>query len=77
VPRLATWSWAALGACFVIGMFGQVLELPPWIQDLSPFQHVPSYPATDLAALPLIVLVTIAVAATVIGLLGLRHRDIG
>jgi ABC-2 type transport system permease protein len=69
--------WLALAGCFVIGMFGQLLDLPPSIQDLSPFQHVPQYPATDLRVLPLMALTALAAGLTALGLAGLRHRDIG
>ena len=59
VPRASAWSWALLGVCFVIGFFGQLLGLPQWVEDLSPFQHVPQYPAATLTVLPLAVLVAI------------------
>ena len=76
-PRATVMPWAALAGCFVIGMFGQLLDLAPSIQDLSPFQHVPPYPATDLRARPLLALVAVAAGLTALGLAGLRHRDIG
>ena len=63
--------------CFVIGMFGQLLDLPTWVQDLSPFQHVPRYPAADLDSCPLVALALIAAGLTALGLAGLRRRDIG
>ena len=77
VPRASTWSWALLGLCFVIGFFGQLLGLPQWAEDLSPFQHVPQYPAAELTILPLGALAVGAAALTAIGLVGLHHRDIG
>jgi ABC-2 type transport system permease protein len=76
-PRATALSWAFLGLCFLIGMFGQLLDLATWVEQLSPFQHVPQYPATDLHVLPLAVLVAIAAGLTAIGLAGLRRRDIG
>jgi ABC-2 type transport system permease protein len=69
--------WAFLGLCFVIGMFGQLLDLPTWVQDLSPFQHVPQYPAADLRALPLVGLLAITASLVAFGLARLRRRDIG
>jgi ABC-2 type transport system permease protein len=75
-PATVAWSWAFLGVCFVIGMFGQLLDLPTWVADISPFQHVPRFPAADVEVLPLLVLVTIAAALTGLGLLGFRRRDI-
>ena len=76
-PRAATLPWAVLAVCFVIGMFGQLLDLPTWIQDISPFQHVPPYPATDLRVLPLARARRDRRRAHRLGLAGLRHRDIG
>jgi len=77
LPRATVIAWAALGACFVIGMFGQLLDLPSWVQDVSPFQHVASYPAADLEPVPLVLLVGVASIATAAGLIGLRRRDLG
>jgi ABC-2 type transport system permease protein len=76
-PRATIVPWGVLAGCFVIGMFGQLLDLPPSIQDLSPFQHVPPYPATELRVLPLLALTALAAGLTALGLAGLRHRDIG
>ena len=44
--------WAVLAGCFVVGFFGQVLSLPGWLQDLSPFQHVPRLPAASFSLAP-------------------------
>ena len=76
-PRLAVAAWAVLGVCFVIGFFGQLLDLPAWAQDLSPFQHVPQYPATNLDVVPLVLLTAVAAGLTALGLVGLRRRDFG
>jgi ABC-2 type transport system permease protein len=76
VPHAAPAAWAVLTACFVIGMFGQLLDLPQWASDLSPFQHVPQLPAADFAAAPLLVLTAIAIGLMALGLAGLRHRDL-
>ena len=76
VPRATMLVWAYLALCFVVGMFGQLLDLPQWIADLSPFQHVPSYPAGDLNGLPLVALIALAAALTAFGIAGLRRRDI-
>jgi ABC-2 type transport system permease protein len=76
-PGAVVMPWVLLGVCFVIGMFGQLLDLPTWIQDLSPFQHVPPYPAADMRVQPLVVLAAIAVGLTALGLAGFRRRDVG
>jgi ABC-2 type transport system permease protein len=76
-PGASALPWAFLAVCFVVGMFGRLLDLPTAVLDLSPFQHVPSYPAADLRALPLAALVVVATGFTVLGLIGIRHRDLG
>jgi ABC-2 type transport system permease protein len=75
-PRATVVAWGALGVCFVIGMFGQVLDLTTWVQDISPFQHVPRYPAADFDVVPLVLLLAVAAALTALGLAGLRRRDL-
>ena len=77
VPSASAWSWALLGVCFVIGMFGQLFDLPQWVEDLSPFQHVPSYPAAPFELLPLVALLLVTVVLLAVGLNGFRHRDVG
>ncbi len=76
-PRAAAAAWAFLAACFVNGMLGQLLDLPGWVQDVSPFQHVPQIPAADLTIVPLITLTAVAAVVTASGLAGIRRRDIG
>jgi ABC-2 type transport system permease protein len=76
-PRASVGSWGVLAVCFVIGMFGELLGLTPWLQRISPFQSVPHYPAGDLRVLPLAVLTVIAAGLTAVGIGGLRRRDLG
>jgi ABC-2 type transport system permease protein len=77
VPRWVVASWAILAACLVVGFLGPVLQLPSWVQDLSPFDRVPQLPAAKLSLLPLVVISAIAAGFTLAGLSGLRRRDIG
>ena len=77
VPRWVGASWAVLAACLVVGFLGAVLNLPDWFQDLSPFEHVPQLPAAPLAITPLLAMSAVAIGLLVVGLAGLRRRDIG
>ncbi|MGI3201529.1 hypothetical protein ACRJ4W_30190 [Streptomyces sp. GLT-R25] len=78
VPRgVSAAAWAALAFCLVIGVLGEVLDVPAQVGDLSPFQHTPLLPADDLAIAPPVVLSAIAAALIVVGLLGFRRRDLG
>jgi ABC-2 type transport system permease protein len=69
-------AWAAFTAFVVIGFLGQLLGLPEWVLDLSPFQHVPAMPAESFSPVPLLLLTAAAIALVVAGLAGLRHRDV-
>jgi ABC-2 type transport system permease protein len=77
IPRYATVAWGALVLFLLIGELGPTLKLNQWVQDLSPYIHVPKLPYADLTLAPLVALTAIAVALSVAGLLGLRRRDIG
>ena len=70
-------AWTALGLVVFINLFGQVLQLSHWILDFSPFTHAPRLPGGTVSAAALLWLCAIALAMSVAGLAGLRHRDIG
>lgn len=69
-------AWGALAGCFVIGMFGTILDLPAWVRDLSPYQHTPSVPAADARVLPLVALTAVVAVLIALGLAAFRSRDV-
>jgi ABC-2 type transport system permease protein len=77
VPRLVAAVWGVLGVCLLLGQVGQLLSLPAWLLDASPFQHAGSAPLHTPAVVPLLVLVAVAVVLAGIGAAGLLRRDIG
>jgi len=74
-------AWTVVGVVVLIALFGQVLQLSPWVLDISPFAHVPKLPGAAVTAgstgAPLLWLGLAAVALAAAGLAGLRRRDIG
>jgi ABC-2 type transport system permease protein len=74
-------AWTVVGVVVLIALFGQVLQLSPWVLGISPFAHVPKLPGVAVTAgttgAPLLWLGLAAVALAAAGLAGLRHRDIG
>ena len=76
-PRFVALGWAALAAFVLAGELGALLGLSRWVMDLSPFAHVPRLPGAPFSPTPLVVLTAVAIALTVAGLAGLRHRDVG
>jgi len=77
-PRFSTsGAWAVVSAFFVIGIFGELLKLPQWVIDASPFTHIPDLPGGEFTITPIIWLLAIVVVLTIAGLIGFRQRDIG
>lgn len=76
-PRAGSAVWVVVTSCFVIGFLGQVLKLPRWLVDLSPFQHTPALPAASLTLTPLVTLSGLAAALVAVGLVSFGRRDIG
>jgi ABC-2 type transport system permease protein len=76
VPRLAYAAWAALAVAAVVGFLGQLLRLPAWSRQVSPFEHLPGVPAEPTAVAPLVVLTAVAAGLVVLGLWGFGGRDL-
>ncbi|WP_247040661.1 ABC transporter permease [Arthrobacter rhizosphaerae] len=69
-------GWGALAAALFLGQFGELLGLPVWLQDLSPFRHSSAMPveAFNPEGAVLMAAIAIAVAAAAIRLI--RERDV-
>lgn len=76
VPRAALAAWGLLAGVATVVFFGELLRLPHWVRDLSPFTHVPAVPAEPMRWVPILALSAVACALVALGLWGLRRRDI-
>ena len=77
LPRFTGLAWAVLILFLVLGEFGDLLDLPGWLLNLSPFTHLPGLPGGTLEWPPLVGLTLVAVAVGAAGLAALRRRDVG
>lgn len=75
-PRAAQLAWIVPLYGFLVGYLGQILQFPDWLNNLSPFGHIPQLPAKELTMTPLLVLTGIAVALVAAGLAAIRRREI-
>lgn len=73
---LAPVGWALVGLVIFVGNFGEMMDLPGWVMQLSPLSHVAQMPVEDFAVTPVLVLTVIAAVGVVLGLVGLRRRAI-
>lgn len=76
VPRFALVAWGALAYCFIVLMFGEVLNMPGWVTGISPFDHSPMVPVADFDVVATTTIAVVAAALFAIGTIGLRRRDI-
>lgn len=77
LPRLtSTVGWIAVALMGVIQLFGELLDLPEGFLDLSPLRHLASLPLEEFELVPYLVVTGLAVLAAVIGLVGLRRRQV-
>lgn len=76
LPRLTVIAWIAVVWIALALFLGELLGLPDWAMDLSPFTHVPALPSAEMDWPPLLVMIGIAVALAAAGTLGYRRRDL-
>jgi ABC-2 type transport system permease protein len=75
-PRALPLVWVALASFAVVGVFGEVFDLPGWVLAISPFEHVDEVPVVAPTAAALLVPVLVAVALVAAGQAGFRRRDL-
>lgn len=75
-PRSASLAWLGLVFCVVVMLFGETLRLPDWVQAISPFDHLASYPAAAVDWPALIVVLLLAVGISGAGVLAFGRRDV-
>lgn len=77
VPRLTVaLGWGLLTIGLVLGQFGELLQLPEWLQQVSPFFWSSAVPVEELDVAAAATLVAIALGGSVAALLALRRRDL-
>lgn len=76
LPRAAMLAWMALLLACIVLLFGELLQLPQWFQDLSPFEHLALVPLEDFRWLPFVALAAAAAVLSVAGQIAFLRRDV-
>lgn len=76
-PRWATSAWISVAVCAVVSLLGEMLDLPQWVRNVSPFEHVPALPAASFELVPIVVLLLVAAALMLFATVAMDHRDVG
>ena len=77
VPRMSVaLGWGFLAVGLVLGQYGELMRLPVWLQDLSPFRHTAAMPVEAFDPIAALTMTGIALAGA--GLAGylFRQRDL-
>lgn len=75
-PRLMGLTWIIFAYSAVMTLFGQMLQLDAKILDTSVFRHVGQYPAQDLSAEAVLLLLGVSAVLVCLGVLGFRRRNL-
>jgi ABC-2 type transport system permease protein len=75
--RFAVTGWGVVVLFFAIGPVAELLGLPSWVADVSPYSHVPKVPAEPVDWMPLVLLSAIAAVLVAAAWWRYRERDIG
>ncbi|WP_314194723.1 polyketide antibiotic transporter [uncultured Arthrobacter sp.] len=69
-------GWGMLAGGLILGQFGELLRLPAWLQDVSPFRHSPAMPVEPFDPAAALTMSAIALAGAGIATYLLRRRDL-
>ncbi|MBX6749481.1 MAG: ABC transporter permease [Micromonosporaceae bacterium] len=77
-PRLAAAAaWTLVGFVLFLVIFDDIVDVPEWLRQVSPYTHTPLAPVDPVTATPLVALSAVVAVLLVAGFAGLRRRDIG
>ncbi len=76
-PRITiALGWGLLVIGLVLGQFGELLQLPEWVQAASPFFHSSAVPVVEFDGVAGAIMIAIAVFGVAAAAVALRRRDL-
>ncbi|MEV4110048.1 hypothetical protein [Nonomuraea sp. NPDC049695] len=75
-PRAMAAAWAVLVYSGFVQVLGSYMNMPEWVVNTSVLSHLPWHPLGSFAPVATVVLTAIAAVLTILGLYGLRRRDL-
>ncbi|MFV0428604.1 MAG: ABC transporter permease [Arachnia sp.] len=75
-PRLMGLAWIPIVAGFLISMFGDLLDLPGWARQISPFEHTPQLPTEVMEWPPILIQTVVALGLISFAVAWIGRRDI-
>ena len=68
--------WVVVGFSLFVGLFGTIMGLPSWAQNMSPMEHIGHLPMNGISWTTLSILVGIATGLMAAGLPAFSRRDL-
>jgi ABC-2 type transport system permease protein len=75
-PRLAGAGWGLFALVMTIDLLGQTLNLPGWVQELSPYQRVGRPPVDPVSVPTLAAMGVLALLVAAASVMAFRRRDL-
>ncbi|MFV0451796.1 MAG: ABC transporter permease [Propioniciclava sp.] len=75
-PRLTPLAWIPVVAGGIISLFGDLMQLPDPVRQLSPFEHTPQMPAQEFAGVPVLIQSAVALGLVGFAVVQIGRRDI-
>ncbi len=77
VPRITVaFGWGLLMIGLFLGQFGELLQLPEWLQAVSPFFHSSAVPVVEFDVVTALILLAVALVGLAGAMVALRRRDL-
>jgi ABC-2 type transport system permease protein len=68
-------GWGALAIC-VLTLMGNIFRLPDVFLKISPFAHVPLFPAEEIEIVPMLTLIGLSIALCIASAMMIKRRDV-
>jgi len=76
LPKFTILIWAYLIYSFIVVYLGGLLDFPDWLNNLSPYGHIPELPVEEFSVMKSLVFIFLVIMISIIGCYGYRRRDI-
>jgi len=74
--RWSMLAWGGVVVATAVGQVGAAVGMPEWLQQASPFTHVPEVPADSFALAPEVGLLVVAAAVVAAAVVAVGRRDV-
>src|SRR5699024_3244365 len=76
LPKFTILIWVYLIYSFIVVYLGGLLDFPDWLNNLSPYGHIPELPVEEFSVMKSLVFIFLVIMISIIGCYGYRRRDI-